>query len=125
GDSLIMSPDSRRVLRWAHGARQATVVDLETRQSRSLKVPLTAVAMAWSHDGRRIAAAGDNRVWVYDLKVSRAVLLEVALARDQAVAIEFAPNGIELSVTTRDGMFSTWPIDVPESPEKLIGLMRQ
>ncbi|HEX8164804.1 MAG TPA: TIR domain-containing protein [Beijerinckiaceae bacterium] len=93
--------------------RQARVIlfDLSTKEERSLPGldPTRATwGLAWSHDGRRLAAASDDgvaRIW--DLLSDGPPLLLQGHS-DAVKGVAWAPNGDRLATASLDGTVRIW-----------------
>lgn len=76
--------------------------------------------IAWSPDGRRIAAAGHAKVliWNLDAGPDPAVL---SVAKDDVETLMFSPDGTRLTAAAPTGVFRIWDVDDTAKPTVLRG----
>lgn len=80
-----------------------------------------ATSIAWSSDGRLLAAGTDARtVLVWDVAEKR-IVREIRLLTDSPIAVAFAPGLDELAVTAGAGPITIWRLDQETPLQQLTG----
>lgn len=107
--ALALSDDERflAVGTWHHPADTVSVFDILTGERRHVFSAETAWALAFSPDGRLLAAGSQNEVFVWDLTTNRRV--HVLRGHANTIrAIAFSPDGSLIATASNDRRIILW-----------------
>lgn len=107
--AIVFSPDGKQIAAIAENAMQVKIWSVESGQLvQRLALPQPVKQIAFSTDGRWIAAGGDRTVSLWQAKTGK---LQARLTQDWNIhSFQFSPTGKSLLLVGRNGNLQLWQL---------------